>query len=68
MVLKSPPKVLCGPCGQIGSPDEFFKNKAKNYFPEYDCKIPNLNDSLDEDDLDAALCGMRLSDAEDNVV
>lgn len=68
MVLKSAPKVLLAHCAQIGSPEEYFKNKAKNYFPEYDCKIPNQRDSLDEDDLDAALCGMRLSDVEDNVV
>ena len=68
MVLKLAPKVLNGPCGQIGSPDEYFKNKARNYFPEYDCKIPMQRDSLDDDDLDAALCGMRLSDVEDNVV
>ena len=53
MVLKLAPKVLNGPCGQIGSPDEYFKNKARNYFPEYDCKIPMQRDSLDDDDLDA---------------
>ena len=68
MVLKVAPKVLyTGLSGQIGTPEDYTKNKAKNYFPSYDTKIPLPKDStFDEDDLDAALCGMRLSDGEDN--
>ena len=69
MVLKAAPKVeYTGLTEQIGTPEDFTKNKANNYFPSYDTKIPvPKNSSFDGDDLDAALCGMKLSDDEEEV-
>jgi hypothetical protein len=41
MVLKTPPNVLNkGLKEAVGSPEDYFRNKSKNYFPDYDTRIP----------------------------
>jgi hypothetical protein len=60
MVLKTAPKVLIKKLKEaIGTPEDYSKNSAKNHFPEYNNRIPATND---DDDIEAALDGMRISD------
>jgi hypothetical protein len=41
MVLKTPPNVLYkGLKEVIGSPEDYFRNKSKNHFPDYDTRLP----------------------------
>jgi replication factor A1 len=47
----------------IGSPEGYSTNKQKEHFPPtYDTKIPNQSQSVDEDDIAAALDSMRISE------
>ena len=41
MVLKTPPTVLYkGLKEAVGSPVDYFRNKSKNYFSDYDTRLP----------------------------
>jgi hypothetical protein len=68
MVLKTPPTVLYkGLKEAVGSPEDYFRNKSKNYFPDYDTRItlPMGKGSLRDEDIEAALQSMRISEMDD---
>lgn len=68
MVLKTPPNVLYkGLKEAVGSPEDYFRNKSKNYFPDYDTRIPlpQTKGSSEDDDIQAALQSMRISEMDD---
>lgn len=68
MILKTAPSVLYkGLKDAIGMPDDYNKNKSNNYFPEYDARIPvpKAKGSSEDDDIEAALQSMRISEMDE---
>jgi hypothetical protein len=62
MILKTAPTVIYKSIKEvIGNPDDYAKNKQKDFFPDYNTKIP-LPSNNEDDDLQAALDSMRISE------
>lgn len=65
MILKTAPTIVYRNLKElVGSPEDYYKNKGKGSFPDYDTRIP-IKQSSEEDDIEDALRDMKLSDWSD---
>lgn len=56
MVLRTAPAVVYSALKEaIGNPEEYFKNKQRESFPDYDNRIPSGGRDTEDDDIEAAL-------------